>query len=103
MRAERVKMDSRIISVHVDEDSKKIRMSLADGRDIAAPYEWFSRLRKATPKQRGNVKVLPGGYSVRWPDVDEDIHISAFLAQEEIVVFPERDFLLRDDGSLLDA
>lgn len=96
----RVAMDPRITSVSIDETDKKIRATLADGREIAVPVAWFPRLINATPEQRANVLIAPTGRALRWPDVDEDIDVSAFLAMEAIIVFPEGDLLIKDDGSL---
>ena len=41
----KVKTDSRAISVEVDMDS--LHVTLADGRVVSAPLEWFPRLRES--------------------------------------------------------
>lgn len=51
-------------------------LKIKDGRVIQAPLAWFPRLANATPEQRGNWRLIAGGYGVHWPDVDE--HISAY-------------------------
>lgn len=55
-------------------------VSLADGRCVSAPLEWFPRLRRATPKQRRNWRLIGGGVGIHWEDVDEDISVRSLLA-----------------------
>jgi hypothetical protein len=54
-------------------------MALEDGRVIAVPLWWYPRLLSATIAERGRWRLLPGGYGIRWPDVDEDIGVWALL------------------------
>ena len=93
-----VDMDPSIVSVSVR--GAKIRVELRDGRDVAIPIRWSPRLLAATPVQRRNVAIVDEGNALRWPDVDEDISVSAFLAPESIVTFPPGSLLIADDGSL---
>ena len=48
---------------------------LSDKRKVTAPIWWYPRLQSATPKQRQDYQILPGGDGVHWPDVDEDISL----------------------------
>ncbi len=52
-------------------------ITLVDGRKIATPLDWYPRLRRASPKERGNFEILPMG--VHWPDLDEDLGIAGML------------------------
>ena len=54
-------------------------MTLVDGRRVSAPLAWFPRLR-ATPKQRGNWRLIGRGIGIHWDDVDEDIAVRTLLA-----------------------
>lgn len=36
-------------------------------------------LRAATPPQRCNAKLSPGGYGIHWPDLDEDLSIQGLI------------------------
>ena len=56
-----------------------LRLVLADGRELAAPLQWFPRLCDATAKQRANWRLIGGGEGVHWPDLDEDISVSTLL------------------------
>ncbi len=52
---------------------------LADGREISVPLEWSTRLRKATPKQRKNWRLIGGGIGIHWKDLDEDLSVEGLL------------------------
>jgi hypothetical protein len=60
-------------------DDSLMRVSLADGRELSVPLEWFPRLRDATPAQRGNWRLIGHGEGVHWPDLDEDISVHSLL------------------------
>ena len=72
-----VKLDPDAIDVEVT--NTVLRLTLADGRELSAPLEWFPRLRDATDDQRRNWRLIGGGEGVHWPDVDEDIAVSTLL------------------------
>ena len=61
-------------------DEFMLNVTLADGRKISVPLEWFPRLTKATPKQRENWRLIGKGIGIHWPDIDEDISIESILA-----------------------
>jgi Protein of unknown function (DUF2442) len=66
-------------AVDVDVSSEALRIVLADGRELAAPLEWFPRLRDATVEQRSNWRLIGGGQGIHWPDLDEDIAVATLL------------------------
>ena len=72
-----LKLDSDVIDVETTDAA--LRFVLADGRELAAPLEWFPRLRDATPEQRRNWRLIGGGQGVHWPDIDEDIAVATLL------------------------
>ncbi len=55
-------------------------VTLADGRCVSAPLEWFPRLLRATARQRRNWRLIGGGVGIHWEDVDEDISVRSLLA-----------------------
>ena len=55
-------------------------VTLADGRSVSAPLEWFPRLLRATPAQRTNWSFIGRGIGIHWEDVDEDISVRSLLA-----------------------
>lgn len=66
-------------AIDVQTTDTMLKVVLADGRELAAPPEWFPRLRDATPAQRQNWRLIGGGQGIHWPDMDEDIAISTLL------------------------
>lgn len=72
-----IKMNSD--AVDVEATDSVLRVTLADGRELSAPLEWFPRLRDATPEQRGRWRLIGGGEGIHWPDVDEDIAVATLL------------------------
>jgi hypothetical protein len=72
-----IKLDPTAVDVRTDETL--LHVTLADGRELAAPLEWFPRLRDASPEQRGHWRFIGRGQGIHWPDVDEDISVSSLL------------------------
>ena len=66
---------SEPLAVEVSTDDSMLRIRIIDGREIAAPLEWFPRLRDASPAQRANWRLIGGGEGIHWPDIDEDISV----------------------------
>ena len=55
-----------------------LHVQLDDGREISLPLAgvpWLKWLTKATPKQRANWSLEPGGYAIYWPDLDDGIEV----------------------------
>jgi len=72
------KIEARASDVWFDNDMLRVR--LLDGREIAAPLEWFPKLRDATAAQRKNWRLIGRGYGIHWEDLDEDVSVAALLA-----------------------
>lgn len=72
-----VKLDQHAVDVLFTNDA--VHFVLADGREIAAPLEWFPRLRDANDRQRENWRLIGKGVGVHWPEVDEDIAVSTLI------------------------
>lgn len=64
-------VSERITDVNISETS--ITFELADGRSVSVPLSWSWRLEEATPSERQCYEISPSGYSVHWPEVDEDL------------------------------
>jgi hypothetical protein len=56
-----------------------LTVSLADGRTITVPLEWFPRLVHATGAERKNWRLIGKGEGLHWPELDEDISIQDLL------------------------
>jgi hypothetical protein len=72
-----VRLDATAVDVAVTDD--RLVLTLADGRELAAPLAWFPRLLDATHEQRRNWRFIGRGHGVHWPDVDEDISVASLL------------------------
>jgi hypothetical protein len=66
----------KAISVRFDQDSMWV--DLSDGRVLGVPLAWFPRLLKATPEERGQVRISSRG--LHWESIDEDISVAGLLA-----------------------
>jgi len=65
-----------------------LHVALSDGREISLPLEqveWLNWLAKASPKQRANWSLEPGGYAIYWNDLDDGIEICHLLDQKPII------------------
>lgn len=56
-----------------------LRVRLSDSREVAAPVEWFPRLRDATDEERSNWRLIGRGVGIHWDDLDEDISVEGLL------------------------
>lgn len=72
-----VRLDASAVDVRFDD--ALLRVTLADGRELAAPLEWFPRLRDATPEQRAQWRLIGRGQGIHWPDIDEDLSVAGLL------------------------
>jgi Protein of unknown function (DUF2442) len=52
-------------------------VTLADGRKIVTPLDWYPRLEQASDAARANYEIMPLG--IHWPDIDEDLGIVGML------------------------
>jgi hypothetical protein len=52
-------------------------VTLADGRKIATPLDWYPRLQRASAVERAKYEIMPMG--IHWPSIDEDLSIAGML------------------------
>ena len=65
-----------------------LHVRLNDGREVSLPLAevpWLKWLTKATPKQRANWSLEPGGYAIYWSDLDDGIEVCHLLDTQPIV------------------
>ena len=62
-------------------DEHRMHVLLVDGREVSVPLEWFPRLRNASEKQRRHWRLIGKGVGIHWPELDEDLSVSALLEQ----------------------
>ncbi len=66
---------------------ERLIVALSDGRELSVPYKkiaWLRWLAKATPKQRANWSLEPGGYAIFWDDLDDGVEICHLLGMESL-------------------
>ena len=78
MNTSGVKVEPLATDVAFSEDT--FCVTLADGRQITVPLEWFPRLRDATEEQRKQWRVIGSGVGIHWEAIDEDISVESILA-----------------------
>lgn len=64
-------------------DGGRIFMRDTEGAVYTRPLEAFPLLMEATEEQREIFEIDPQGDAVRWPEIDEDVHVSSFLEHQE--------------------
>lgn len=73
-------LNTEPMAVDVTFTDVAFRVVLDGGRELSVPIAWFPRLRKASPTQRKNWRLIGRGEGIHWPDVDEDISVLGLLA-----------------------
>lgn len=68
------------LAQQVEFDEDQMIVSLADGRVLAVPLEWFPRLLHASEDQRRAVRISRHGQGLHWDQIDEDLTIAGLLA-----------------------
>jgi hypothetical protein len=61
----------------VEFTASELVVTLADGRRIATPLDWYPRLQNASGAERMNYEIMPMG--IHWPAIDEDLSILEIL------------------------
>jgi Protein of unknown function (DUF2442) len=61
----------------VDVTATDLVVTLADGRKIATPLDWYPRLKRAAAQKRVNFEIMPMG--IHWPSLDEDLGTAGML------------------------
>ena len=72
-------IDIQPLAVDVACNNEALQVTLADGREISVPLEWYPRLLDATPKDRNNWTLIGGGLGIHWEDLDEDVTVESLL------------------------
>ena len=73
-----LEIDVRDLQPHaVEFTATELVVTLADGRKIATPLDWYPRLKRASVAERSRFELMPMG--IHWPDVDEDLSIAGML------------------------
>ena len=63
---------------------KLIYAMTADGEIFSQKLEVYPSLLEATPEQRNNFEIWDNNQSIRWEELDEDIHITDLLEPDTV-------------------
>jgi hypothetical protein len=63
--------------VEIEFQGDKVYLTLADGRVIGNPLDWYPWLASATTEQRANVEMYI--LSVYWPELDDGLDVAEML------------------------
>lgn len=61
----------------VEFTATELVVTLADGRRIATPLDWYPKLKGASAAERANYEIMSMG--IHWPGLDEDLSIAGML------------------------
>jgi hypothetical protein len=75
VRAKSVRVTANTLHVRLDDGGKSACRSPKYLAEMAA---------QATPKQRANWSLEPGGYAIYWPDLDDGIEVCHLLDSQPI-------------------
>ena len=64
-------------------DEKRIYMKTTEGRVLSRPLEAYPELKEASMEQRNDFTIDEEGTSIRWEELDADMHISSFYETNE--------------------
>ena len=80
-------VSEQVSATNVRFEENILYISLSDGREVSLPIdriEWLAWLVKATPEQRADWSLEPGGYAIYWEDLDDGIEVCHILAMEPL-------------------
>lgn len=61
------------VAAEVKED--RLRVTLADGRELHVPVEWFPWLAAATAEQRADLEIIDGGEGIWWESLEDSLSV----------------------------
>jgi hypothetical protein len=79
--ADEVTTQVRAVGVRIADN--RLYVSLSDGREVSVPLDrvgWLEWLAEATPEERAQWSIEPGGFAIYWENLEEGIEIEHLLA-----------------------
>ena len=74
-----MKATETITARRIETTDRELILHLTD-RTVRIPWERCSPvLAKASPAQRREAELSPGGYGIHWPSIDEDLSVGGLL------------------------
>lgn len=69
-------------------EDTQLHVALTDGRTIVLPITqvpWLQWLAQASPEERANWSIEPGGYAVYWEALDDGFEVVHALSLESVM------------------
>jgi hypothetical protein len=66
-------------SYHMEAGFEFLNLKLSDGRRLLIPKEDLPELKNATDEQAMEIKILPTGTGIWWPQIDDGLYLPTFL------------------------
>lgn len=57
----------------------RLEVTLADGRELLVPVEWFPWLEAATAEQRADLELIEGGEGIWWESLEDSLSVPGLL------------------------
>lgn len=83
-----VEIAEEIRATNVQFLGQLMMVSLSDGRVITLPLDkidWLRWLANATPEQRANWSLEPGGFAIYWDELDDGVELCHLLSSYSLV------------------
>jgi len=77
------KVEETVLACSVRFTKTMMYISVADGREIGVPLEWFARLKNASARQLRNWRLIGNGIGIHWDELDEDISVEELFLNGE--------------------
>lgn len=77
----------QVAATDVSFTDNKLHVSLSDGRTITLPLDqidWLRWLAQATPEQKSNWSIEPGGFAIYWEELDDGVEIVHLLGMQSL-------------------
>ena len=62
-------------AVAADVRGDRLRVTLADGRELSVPIAWWDWLAAATRAQRSDLEIIEGGQGLWWDQLDDGLSV----------------------------
>jgi hypothetical protein len=68
-----------VVRAWFDHTTRKIRLELSTGLELAFPAENAQGLQNASDQQLSRIEITPMGLGLHWPECDADLLVSGML------------------------
>lgn len=65
-------------------DGERLRVTLADGREVSIPTSWYAWLNDATAEQQADMTIIDGGLGIWWEQLDDGLSVPGLLGQPHV-------------------